>query len=229
MPSFRFLTLAALAVLAAGCAKTVNTAPPSAKAQTEAQTAPQDLRTRIELFDCPSYGEVVVHYSFGEVTLILKDRTLVLPQTPAAAGSKYGDEGNLFWEKAPDAMVALVGKPQETCRNDPARAAWVDAWRRGVSYRAEGTDPAWWVDILDGDHITLGLHDGDDIVRAPANPPKRENGNRVYESDSDDGKLIVTITPGKCRIRREPIVYPDTVTVQLRDAMFAGCGKPAER
>lgn len=229
MRPVHFIILVSLAALGAGCAKSINTAPPSAQAKTAAQVAPQELRTRVSLYECPSYGDIVVHYNFGEVTLILKDETFVLPQAPAASGTKYSDKGNMFWEKTPEAMVILDGKPQEMCRSNSERASWVDAWRRGVSFRAQGTDPAWWVDILDGDHITLGLEDGDNIVHAPADPPKPENGSRVYQSDSDSGKLTVTITPGACRIGNSATEYPDMVTVKLRDATYSGCGTPADR
>jgi membrane-bound inhibitor of C-type lysozyme/uncharacterized membrane protein len=231
MRAVGFPIIILLAALASGCGATVpvNTAPASARAQTEAQIAPEATRTRIGLYECPTYGDVVVHYNFGEVTLILKNETYVLPQTVAASGTKFSDQGNLFWEKTPEAMVALGGKLQETCKSDPDRAAWVDAWRRGVSFRGQGTDPAWWVDILDGDHITLGLDDGTYLVHGPAEQPTLEKGSRVYHSDSDEGKLTVTIAPLKCKIDNEPGEYPSTVTVTLRDTSYEGCGEAAER
>lgn len=215
-----------LAAFAAGCSTTVpiNTPLGGPKPQ---PTEP--IPTRVSLYTCPTYDDVVVRYSFGEVTLVLRDESIILPQVEAASGSKYSDQGDLFWEKTPEAQIAIHGAMTETCMSNSDRAPWVDAWLRGVSFRGQGTIANWWVEILDGDHITFGLNDGAHLVRGPAEPPILENGRRVYHVDSDEGKLTVAIAPEFCTLPGQKTRYPDTVFVTLHDETYTGCGRPAER
>jgi membrane-bound inhibitor of C-type lysozyme len=215
-----------LALTAAGCSTTVPINTPLGGPKPKPA---EPISTRVSLYACPTYGDVIIRYSFGEVALVLKDETIVLPQVEAASGSKYSDEGNLFWEKSPEAQISLHASPTETCMNEPDRAAWVDAWLRGVSFRAQGTLTNWWVEILDGDHITLGLDGGAHRVTAPAEPPSLEQGRRVYRADSDEGKLTITISPEFCTLPGEKTRYPATVSVTLHDETYTGCGRPAER
>ena len=190
---------------------------------------PEPIPTRVSLFVCPTYGDVVVRYSFGEVSLVLKDESIVLPQVEAASGSKYSDQGNLFWEKSSEAQIAIHGAPDETCPSDSERAPWVDAWLRGVSFRAQGVLQNWWIEILEGDHVTFGLDGGAHLVRGPAEPPSLEKGRRVYTVDSDEGKLTVAIAPDPCNLPDQKARFPNTVFVTLHDETYTGCGKPAER
>jgi len=209
----------------AGCSTTVPINTPLGPKPEPAEPIP----TRVSLYACPTYGDVVVRYSFGEVALVLKDETIVLPQVEAASGSKYSDQGDLFWEKTPEAQIAIHGAPMETCQGEPERAPWVDAWLRGVSFRGQGVITNWWVEILDGDHITLGLKGGTHLVRGPAEPPTLEDGSRVYHADSDEGRLVVAIAPKFCTLPGQKTRYPDTVSVTLHDETYTGCGQPAER
>ena len=233
MNTLHRFALLGLAALGAGCQATVpiDKAPAPDSTITSAVKAPEDqpVTTPIALYECPTYGDIVVRYNFGEVSLVLKNRTITLPQTVAASGTRYADKDDLFWEKTPHAQVSLDGKVVEECSLDTARAAWVDAWRRGVSFRGQGTKPAWWVEILDGDHITLGLEDGTHIVRGPAEPPTLKDGARYYDTDSDEGKLTVSIAPKACKIPGLDMDFPNTVTVVINQVTFKGCGKPAER
>ena len=233
MSMIRGLAILGLGVLGAGCQATTSVDKPQAPGRTitTAVKAPEEasIPNRVALYECPIHGDVLVRYSFGEVTLVLKDRSIVLPQAVAASGTRFTENGNLFWEKTPHAQVSLDGKAVEECTLDSARAPWVDAWRRGVSFRAQGTTPAWWAEVLDGDHITLAIEDGTHIIRGPAEPPILKDGARYYESDSDEGKLTVSIAPKACKISGLDMNFPNTVTVTLHDMTYTGCGKPAER
>ena len=233
MITLRKLTILGLAVLGAGCQATVPIGKPAEPDSTitSAVKAPEEqpVTTPIALYECPTYGDIVVRYAFGEVSLVLKNRTITLPQAVAASGTRFTENGDLFWEKTPHAQVSLDGKAVEECTLNSQRAAWVDAWRRGVSFRGQGTNPAWWIEILEGDHVTLGLEDGTHIIRGPAEPPTLKDGARYYESDSDEGKLTVSIAPKACKIPGLDMDFPNTVTVVINQVTFKGCGKPAER
>lgn len=56
----------------------------------------------------------------GYAYLTWLDKKLLLPQTRAASGARYGAApdtgGAMFWDKGPEAQLALPGKPAMTCR-----------------------------------------------------------------------------------------------------------------
>jgi putative lipoprotein len=71
-------------------------------------------RPRSLVFAC---GEVefLVRMGPSEVELVLPDRTLVLPQVPAASGAKYQAGRTLFWDQGNEARLELDGEVYRGC------------------------------------------------------------------------------------------------------------------
>ena len=46
----------------------------------------------------------------GQVELVLPDRTLVLPQVPAASGARYQEGRTVFWNQGNEARFEIDGK-----------------------------------------------------------------------------------------------------------------------
>lgn len=73
---------------------------------------------------CPGVDAVIagtfVQTDPGYAYLRWLDQQLVLRQTPAASGARYAaslkDGEALFWDKGPDAQLALPGKAETSCR-----------------------------------------------------------------------------------------------------------------
>ena len=59
--------------------------------------------------------EFLVRVSTGQVELVLPDRTLVLPQVPAASGARYQEGANLFWSQGSEARFEIDGKVYSGC------------------------------------------------------------------------------------------------------------------
>ena len=69
--------------------------------------APSPLQ--VSVFDCDE-REFHLRVNQGRVELILPDRTLVLPQVPAASGARYQDGHTLFWNQGNEARFEIDGK-----------------------------------------------------------------------------------------------------------------------
>ncbi|MFN0038853.1 MAG: YbaY family lipoprotein [Burkholderiales bacterium] len=63
--------------------------------------------------------EILVRMSPGQVELVLPDRTLVLPQVPAASGAKYQEGQYLFWDQGNEARFEIDGMVYITCIRRP--------------------------------------------------------------------------------------------------------------
>lgn len=107
--------------------------------------------------------------------------------------------------------------------------SWVEAERRGVDYRAVGTDPDWALEITAGREVrfldgrTSRTYRGDPPGEAPWGD--RSIFATEARSDTTSRELIVSIRRTPCRdsVLREDL---DTrVTVTLDRARYHGCGK----
>lgn len=65
-------------------------------------------------------GEFHVRMKLGQVELMLPDRTLVLPQVPAASGAKYQEGRTVFWNQGNEARFEVDGKVYSSCIRRPA-------------------------------------------------------------------------------------------------------------
>ena len=55
----------------------------------------------------------------GQVELVLPDRTLVLPQVPAASGARYQEGRTVFWNQGNEARFEIDGKVYPACIRRP--------------------------------------------------------------------------------------------------------------
>ncbi len=70
--------------------------------------------SQVLVFVCDE-GEFHVRMNPGQVELVLPDRTLVLPQVPAASGARYQEGHTLFWNQGNEARLEIDGKVYTGC------------------------------------------------------------------------------------------------------------------
>jgi putative lipoprotein len=92
--------------------------PSSVDVQVEAIRSPASgaasPRSNTLVFACESV-EFVVRMGTGQVELVLPDRTLVLPQVPAASGARYQEGHAVFWSHGDAARFEIDGKVYPAC------------------------------------------------------------------------------------------------------------------
>jgi heat shock protein HslJ/membrane-bound inhibitor of C-type lysozyme len=75
--------------------------------------------SRTLVFICDE-GEFRVRVKPDQVELVLPDRTLVLPQVPAASGAKYQNGRTVFWNQGNEARFEIDGKVYPACTRRPS-------------------------------------------------------------------------------------------------------------
>jgi len=75
-------------------------------------------RSTTLVFTCDGV-EFLVRIGPSHVELVLPDRTLVLPQVPAASGAKYQEGSTLFWSRGNKARIEADGKAYPACTRRP--------------------------------------------------------------------------------------------------------------
>ena len=111
--------------------------------------APEVGRTFV--FDCDGDVSFTVRTGPGEVALwapeSLGGQYLVLGMTPAASGARYEDGDTVYWNKGDLATFEIAGQTFVDCRSNPSKVPWADAARRGVTFRALGNEPSWYIEV----------------------------------------------------------------------------------
>lgn len=193
------------------------------------------------VFECaaPSEGEA---FSFtartgpGELAVWLpgrfaeegtQERYLVLGQVRAASGARYEGDGVVVWTRGADeALLEVGGQTFTRCTSNPQRAAWEEARRHGVDFRAVGQEPGWHLEIREGERIRFVYAYGEREAVVPAPEPIQADGRTVYRAQTEAHDLTATITDEPCTDAMSGERFPATVTVTLDGQTYRGCGRP---
>ncbi len=180
---------------------------------------------RTLVYECAGF-DVVVRQGSGEVTLYLPERTVVAPQVEAASGAKYADGDVVFWSTGDEATLDVGGRSFGACRLAPERAPWEDARLRGVTFRAVGNEPGWFVEI-DPQRVVFTGDYGETVVTSPAFEPRVDasTGRTTYHAVTTAHDLEIVVDDRPCTDDMSGQEHPTTVVVRLNGKMFRGCGR----
>jgi len=129
-------------------------------------------------------------------------------------------------ERRPDGMLALAtdGAAQILFRRQEP-ASLQDARARGIDFRAIGQEPAWVVELKEGDHITAVLDYGAASLMLPT--PSGEttaDGTLTYDASTDADHLVLSIKGKTCVDAMSGESHPSTVELVVNDKPYRGCG-----
>jgi len=97
-------------------------------------------------------------------------------------------------ERRPDGTLALTSDSGGLVLRREESAALQDARARGINFRAVGQEPAWVVELKEGDHITALLDYGATSLLLPT--PEGQNapdGTLTYDATTDTDHLTLAI------------------------------------
>jgi uncharacterized membrane protein len=128
------------------------------------------------------------------------------------------------------APVPAAALPDKTAADSlfvarPGGNPWDDAQRRGISFRATGNEPGWYLEIAKNREVLLVTDTGTNRHRFPAVDILREDGQTSYIGSGPSGALRVVVRPGPCTDTTSGDVLESSVTVTLGDTELQGCGK----
>lgn len=217
------------------------TAGPEPSAAAEQETTP-DLESVVErdpavgtfsfeayAYDCNGL-QITVRPGDDELTVILPDRSITLPQVEAASGARYGDDDIGFWGKGIDSGLLTLDGEDTPCRLNRLETPWVDARARGASFRGIGQEPGWQLEIHP-DRIVMSYQYGERRAVTP-NPGLSEDPERPvrrWQATTEANELLVEVEDRACTDLMSGAIFPARVIVKLNGRTYTGCGRDLEQ
>lgn len=174
-------------------------------------------------WECGELGVMSRHPEGAEsMRLDANARAWTLPLAASASGARYADaRGNEFWSKGATARLVVDGEPARDCVQARQASPWNQALLRGVSFRAVGNEPGWFVEVDPGE--------------APRLRATLDYGQRRIEADAgsvasgfvakvDAGTLRLDIARGECTDGMSGHRFEARATLTLGERRYEGCG-----
>ena len=179
------------------------------------------------VYECSDGYNFIASLEEDEIWLFLPKETVNLKQVPSASGTKYSKGSTVYWTKGDKATLNIGKVAHKDCKNNKAKALWETAKLNGADLRAVGNEPAWNLEISEGQKLLFITDMGKSRYEFPkseriANPSKRTTN---YESRNDKHQLKVLINGESCSDSMSGELFESKVTVTFDEKIFNGCGK----
>jgi broad specificity polyphosphatase/5'/3'-nucleotidase SurE/uncharacterized membrane protein len=204
--------------------------PTTAKA---ASPSPGEISTAV--FDCGdkqnSGFSVVTRTGPGEIAVWLPLRFgrpyLVLGQVPAASGTKYEGDGVLLWTHGDEALLEVDDEHFSGCAHNQRSSIWEHAKLGGVSFRAVGNEPGWYLELRNGESAKFVYGYGQNELTLPLPVPleNQEARQTTYDTQDDEHRLTIRIIGTSCVDSMSGEQFESSVVVDMDGRTYQGCGR----
>lgn len=194
------------------------------RAGNAATTPPEPASTQTR-WRCDELLVATTHHD-DVVELFFSGRTLQMPIAVSASGARYADDqGNEFWSKGETAMLTLAGAPKRDCAVTQDISPWEDARKRGITFRAVGNEPGWWVEVGSGDSppLTAALDFGQRRIEvAQSQGISSTPGFGGKTADGTD--VVLRIQDQPCADVMSGEQFEASAELSVGDQVYRGCG-----
>ncbi len=179
------------------------------------------------VYECADEYRFIARTENSTAWLFLRRSSHKLEKIPSASGVKYSDGKNIYWSKGEEAMLSLDGVEHKGCKNNRRKAIWEHAKLNGVDFRAVGNEPGWTLEISNKADIVLITDYGQKHYRFDAGSITSEAQllTTVYEAQSNGNRIEILLTGKRCTDTMSNDTFPVSVSIQLNEKSYRGCGK----
>lgn len=176
------------------------------------------------VYSCPADFRFSARLMNEVVSLRLPDRTTAVPRVGSSAGTRYRAEALDFTRNGASATLQADGRTHADCTGQRAETAWDVARMLGAEFRAVGVEPAWSLEIDDGQRMRF-LIEGSSEVIAPTPEATRNGTSTSYRATSVGHAISVTIDAQPCTVAVLGPGLTHTVTLTVDGFPYVGCGR----
>jgi uncharacterized membrane protein len=176
-------------------------------------------------------GLILTYNSSGELRF-LRDAEQVAATAPEVGRTFVFDcDGEMSFkvrfgpgEMALWAPEALGGQRYVDCRSNPSKVPWADAARRGVTFRALGNEPSWYVEEFP-DRAAIVTDLGTNRTELAHGGAVVEGTRTTYRAAAGGREATVVIDRRACADSMSGEGFEAAATVSFESRTLRGCGR----
>jgi len=179
------------------------------------------------VWDCDDGTSLTMKNLLRESAIVLElhEGPRHLPQVVSASGAKYDDGSVSFWTKGATAMFERKGSAIVKCRDNRARSLVADARARGVTYRGQGNEPGWVLEIGPRGTIVFDTNYGQERhAFQGATVTGDAASGAEYRAARGGVQIRVTVTREPCQNDMAGTPFDYSFVVQFGGQTYRGCG-----
>ncbi|MCE2945553.1 MAG: MliC family protein [bacterium] len=155
-----------------------------------------------------------------------------LPQVASGSGVRFEDADWLFWNRGAQAMLQRKPGPPVYCNEVRALSLVEDARARGITFRGQGNEPGWLLEVGPANRVLLaGMPGGPDFLQRREWPdlaaaPGPVHGSTRYTGESGGRRYTIVVLPDPCVDDMSGERFPAAVRIEVDGRRLRGCGTP---
>lgn len=187
--------------------------------------SPEDATPAFAGFTCTDEHAFELIVRGDSATLLYGMESIPLAKESADAGVRFSGAGYDVFQYPDHARLLTPEATFERC-GALSGTPWAErAWREGFSFVGMGNEPGWHITVGAESGITLVGNYGQDTTRAAYEMPEVVDGKSVYTVSADPFTLVISLADSSCQDDMSGRMFPATVSVQVDEYTFAGCGR----
>ncbi|SIS77197.1 MliC family protein [Insolitispirillum peregrinum] len=225
------MSLVSAAVMAVGLSGCVMTGsrPTSTSTASTPVASPQGEEVAW-VYACGDGTRFTARFEPAQVRVFLPGRSVLLSQTgngeDAVRYTKQLDIGEAgLITKGNQAVLSLPGTPDRQCTGAKGPGPWELARLAGVSFRAVGHGPEWFLEMGQDSGVVFTSEATGGRTMFPWGRPEADGDKAVWNLRGHNEMLTVLLSKRPCQDETSGETFEASVTVLMGGKTFQGCGK----
>jgi putative lipoprotein len=148
-----------------------------------------------------------------------------LARDPQVTG-RYSGDGYALTREDERATLVAPARTLSGCEGEASASVWEDAALRGVTYRALGQEPGWYVEVTPGRSLLFVGDYGEAVVLggAPTMTIDEARGQTTYSATGPAGPILLSVDRHACIDVMSGEGFPTRAVVTVDGVTHQGCG-----